>query len=91
VASRPLLCFLDEPASGLTPAERGMVLDLVRRLAAERHTTFIIVEHDMDVVFALARRIVVMNRGRIVADGPPAAIRAHPHVREIYLGDEVEA
>ncbi|MGH2374169.1 MAG: ABC transporter ATP-binding protein [bacterium] len=88
IASRPVLCFLDEPSSGMTPPERGMVLELIRRLAAERGTTFVIVEHDMDVVFSLAQRIVVMNRGRILADGPPDAIRANPHVREIYLGDE---
>jgi branched-chain amino acid transport system ATP-binding protein len=88
VASRPVLCFLDEPSSGMTPQERSMILELIRRLAAERGTTFVIVEHDMDVVFALAQRVVVMNRGRILADGPPGAIRADPQVRELYLGDE---
>ncbi|MGQ0548114.1 MAG: ABC transporter ATP-binding protein [Armatimonadota bacterium] len=88
VASRPVLCFLDEPSSGMTPPERGMILELIRRLAAERGTTFVIVEHDMDVVFSLAQRIVVMNRGRILADGPPEAIRADSRVREVYLGDE---
>lgn len=88
VASRPTLCFLDEPSSGMLPAERATVLDLVRRLAAERQTTFVIVEHDMDVVFALAARVVVMHRGRILADGPPAAIRASAQVREVYLGEE---
>ena len=88
IAPRPVLCFLDEPSSGMTPPERGMILELIRRLAAERGTTFVIIEHDMDVVFSLARRIVVMNRGRILADGPPDAIRANPQVREIYLGDD---
>ena len=72
----------------MLPAERATVLDLVRRLAAERQTTFVIVEHDMDVVFALAARVVVMHRGRILADGPPAAIRASAQVREVYLGEE---
>ncbi|MDR7483671.1 MAG: ABC transporter ATP-binding protein [Armatimonadota bacterium] len=88
VAPRPVLCFLDEPSSGMTPPERAMVLDLVRRLARERRTTFVVVEHDMDVVFALAARIIVMNRGRVLADGPPEAIRANPQVREVYLGEE---
>ncbi|MCL6551618.1 MAG: ABC transporter ATP-binding protein [Firmicutes bacterium] len=88
VASRPVLCFLDEPSSGMTPPERAVVLDLVRRLAQERHTTFVIVEHDMDVVFALAARVIVMNRGRILADGPPDAIRADPQVRAVYLGED---
>jgi len=89
VASRPRLCLLDEPASGLTPVERAMVQDLIRRLARERRTTFVVVEHDMDVVFALADRIVVLNRGRVLADGSPAAIRDNREVREIYLGEEV--
>ena len=88
VASRHVLCFLDEPSSGMTPPERAVVLDLVRRLAQERRTTFVIVEHDMDVVFALAARVIVMNRGRILADGPPDAIRADPQVRAVYLGED---
>jgi len=89
VAAAPELCFLDEPSSGLTPAERAVVLDLIRRLARERRTTFVVVEHDMDVVFALAEWIVVMNRGRVLAEGPPAAIRDDRTVREVYLGEEL--
>jgi branched-chain amino acid transport system ATP-binding protein len=88
VASRPRLCLLDEPSSGLNPLERAGLLDLVRRLGAERATTFLVVEHDMDVVFGLAHRVVVMDRGRVLADGPPEAIRADPRVRETYLGEE---
>ena len=89
IAPAPELCFLDEPSSGLTPVERAAVLDLIRRLAAERHTTFIIVEHDMDVVFTLADWIVVMNRGQVLVEGPPAAIRDNREVREVYLGEEM--
>ena len=89
VAPRPALCFLDEPASGLTPIERGTVLDLVRKLSVERQTTFAVIEHDMDVVFALADWIVVLHRGRVLAEGPPAAIRENREVREIYLGEEL--
>ncbi len=88
VASTPELCFLDEPSSGLTPLERGVVLDLIRKLSVERRTTFAVVEHDMDVVFSLAEWIVVMNRGRVLAEGPPTAIREDRAVREIYLGEE---
>ncbi|HKA42782.1 MAG TPA: ABC transporter ATP-binding protein [Burkholderiales bacterium] len=91
IATAPELCFLDEPSSGLTPVERGTVLELVRRLSAQRRTTFVIVEHDMDVVFALAEWIVVMNRGEVLAEGPPAAIRENRAVREVYLGEEVSA
>ncbi len=88
VATRPELCFLDEPSSGMNPIERQAVLALIRKLSAERQTTFVIVEHDMDVVFALAQRIVVMNRGKVLADGTPAEIRENREVRETYLGEE---
>ncbi|MEK7876669.1 MAG: ABC transporter ATP-binding protein [Pseudomonadota bacterium] len=91
IAPAPELCFLDEPSSGLTPVERARVLDLIRKLSAERHTTFVIVEHDMDVVFSLADWIVVMNRGQVLAEGPPAEIRENRAVREIYLGEELTA
>ncbi len=88
VASRPKLCLLDEPSSGLNPLERAGLMDLVRRLADERGVTFVVVEHDMDVVFGLARWVVVMNRGRVLAEGPPEAIRENREVRETYLGEE---
>jgi branched-chain amino acid transport system ATP-binding protein len=91
IAPAPELCFLDEPSSGLTPTERSMVLELIRRLSGERRTTFVIVEHDMDVVFSLAERIVVMNRGEVLADGSPAEIRGDRAVREVYLGEELAA
>ncbi|HLQ01961.1 MAG TPA: ABC transporter ATP-binding protein [Burkholderiales bacterium] len=91
VAPAPELCFLDEPSSGLTPVERSRVLELIRRLSGERHTTFVIVEHDMDVVFSLADWIVVMNRGEVLAEGPPAEIRENRAVREVYLGEELSA
>ncbi|MGH8649385.1 MAG: ABC transporter ATP-binding protein, partial [Burkholderiales bacterium] len=66
IAPAPRLCFLDEPSSGLTPSERSRVLDLVRRLSAGQRTTFVVVEHDMDVVFSLAEWIVVMHRGEVL-------------------------
>ena len=88
VATRPELCFLDEPSSGMNPIERQVVLGLIRKLSAERQTTFVIVEHDMDVVFSLSQRIVVMNRGQVLADGTPAEIRENRVVRETYLGTE---
>ena len=91
IAPAPELCFLDEPSSGLTSVERATVLDLIRKLSGERRTTFVIVEHDMDVVFALADWIVVMNRGQVLAEGPPAEIRENRAVREVYLGEETAA
>jgi len=89
VASHPQVCFLDEPSSGMNPIERVKVLELVKKLAAERKTTFAIVEHDMDVVFSLSDWIVVMNRGEILAEGKPEDIRNNQEVRDIYLGEEI--
>lgn len=89
VATHPELCFLDEPCSGMNPIERQAVMGLMRKLSAERRTTFVIVEHDMDVVFALSQRIVVMNHGEILADGTPEEIRENRAVRETYLGSGV--
>lgn len=89
VAVRPVLCFLDEPTAGTNPIERARLLETIRRLAAAKQTTFVIVEHDMDVVFALAERVIVMHRGKILTQGPPEAIKEDKEVREIYLGEEV--
>ena len=88
IAPGPQLCFLDEPSSGLTLTERSIVLELIRKLSGGRRTTFVIVEHDMDVVFSLAEWIVVMNRGEVLAEGSPAEIRENRAVREVYLGEE---
>ncbi len=88
LATRPRLCFLDEPTSGVSPQERDQMLVLIRELATGRDTTFVVVEHDMEVVFDLSAWIAVMHRGRILAEGPPEEIRAHAGVREVYLGEE---
>ncbi|NVM26353.1 MAG: ABC transporter ATP-binding protein [Desulfobacterales bacterium] len=90
IASQPELCFLDEPTSGMNPRERVKILENIRRLSKERRTTFIIVEHDMDVVFSLSDRIVVMHRGGIIADGKPDEIKENQNVKEVYLGEELE-
>lgn len=89
IATKPELCFLDEPTSGMNPVERVTVLETIKKLSAEKETTFVIIEHDMDVVFFLSDRIVVMNRGKILADGNPVQIRENKEVREIYLGEEI--
>ena len=89
VASNPQICFLDEPSSGMNPIERVRVLELVKKLSSERKTTFVIVEHDMDIVFALSDWIVVMNRGEVLAEGKPGEIRENRQVRETYLGEEI--
>jgi len=88
VGAQPQLCFLDEPCAGMNPVERQGILEFLRRLSSHGGTTFVIVEHDMDVVFALAQRIIVMNQGQVLADGGPAEIRENREVREVYLGSE---
>jgi branched-chain amino acid transport system ATP-binding protein len=91
LASRPALLFLDEPTAGLNPRERERLLESIRGLARERNATFVLVEHDMDVVFALSARIVVLHRGEVLCDGAPEVVRGDRRVREVYLGDEVAA
>jgi branched-chain amino acid transport system ATP-binding protein len=89
IAPNPRLCFLDEPTSGMNPLERSEVLEVIKRLAAERDLTFVVVEHDMDVVFSISDWIVVMHYGEILTEGTPAAIRDNAEVRKVYLGEEV--
>ncbi len=91
LASRPRLLFLDEPTAGMNPVERTRLLESIRALAAPGHTTFVLVEHDMDVVFALSQRVLVLHRGEVLCDGSPGTVRGDPRVREVYLGDEVSA
>jgi branched-chain amino acid transport system ATP-binding protein len=88
IASKPELCFLDEPTSGMNPVERVKILENISKLS-QRQTTFVIVEHDMDVVFSLSDRIVVMHRGSIIADGKPNEIKENQNVKEVYLGEEL--
>ena len=85
LASAPRMLLLDEPMAGMGPEESQHVATLLRRLKGK--LTILLVEHDMDVVFALADRITVMVYGRIIATGSPAEIRANAEVRRAYLGD----
>ena len=86
LASRPRLLLMDEPTAGMAPAERNALMALTRRLATERQLAVLFTEHDMDVVFTTADRILVMDRGTLIAEGDATAIRANPQVRAIYLG-----
>ena len=69
--------------------ERVKVLENIRRLSKEKQSTFVIIEHDMDIVFALSDRIIVLHRGQILADGEPEAIKKNEDVRKVYLGEEI--
>jgi branched-chain amino acid transport system ATP-binding protein len=91
LATRPRLLFLDEPTAGMGSGERERVLQEIRKLAAGGGLTILLVEHDMDVVFGLASRIVVLHQGKVLAQGTPAEIRDDPRVREIYLGKAAPA
>ena len=84
LAARPRVLLLDEPTSGMSPAETARMSGLLGRLA--RAQTVVIIEHDMDVVFALADRITVLYLGRVIASGTPDAVRADARVQEVYLG-----
>ena len=89
LATKPRLMLLDEPMAGMGTDES---LRLVRFLAnLKGRQTIVLVEHDMDAVFALADRVSVLVYGRIIATGTPAEIRANPEVRSAYLGEETEA
>jgi branched-chain amino acid transport system ATP-binding protein len=89
LAARPKLLFLDEPTAGMNPVERTKILQNIRDLSAQGEVTFVIVEHDMDVVFSLSERVIVLYRGNIIGDGTPDQVKSNPQVREVYLGEEV--
>ncbi len=86
LAVEPRLLLMDEPTAGMAALERSRLMELVSNLARGDGVTVLFTEHDMDIVFAHADRILVLNRGRIIADGAPAAVRADPQVRAVYLG-----
>ena len=89
LATRPRMLLLDEPMAGMGPEESGRMVRTLRELKQE--LTILLIEHDMEAVFALADRITVLVYGRIVASDTPAAIRANAAVRQAYLGGEDEA
>ncbi|HYZ64176.1 MAG TPA: ABC transporter ATP-binding protein [Acetobacteraceae bacterium] len=86
LANRPRLLLMDEPTAGMAPGERAGLMALIRRLATADGIGVLFTEHDMDVVFGVADRILVLDRGELVAAGSPDAIRADRLVQEIYLG-----
>ena len=86
LASEPRLLMLDEPTAGMAPRERHALMALVAAIAADTDLTVLFTEHDMDVVFAVARCITVMHQGAVIAEGAPRDIRLDPEVQRIYLG-----
>ncbi len=86
LANDPKLLLMDEPTAGMGAGERHGLIDLVKRLVVERGISVLFTEHSMDVVFAFADRIVVLARGRLIADGDAASIRDNEQVRDVYFG-----
>lgn len=86
LATEPRLLLLDEPAAGLAPGETERVIGTLREMVSAGGVTVVLVEHDMDLVFSMADRVVVFHQGRILADGSPEDIRRNPVVKEVYLG-----
>lgn len=84
--AEPRIVMLDEPCAGVNPSLIDSIRDLLARLNRERATTFVVIEHNMDFVMALCRRVMVLAEGRVLAIGSPAEIRANPAVLEAYLG-----
>ncbi len=86
LAIEPRLLLLDEPTAGMSPEETRAMVALIKQLHLGRGLTVVLTEHDMTVVFSLAERLVVLNRGEVIAAGRPDAVRADPKVVEVYLG-----
>jgi len=87
LANDPELLLLDEPTAGMAPAERGALMDLTSAIARRRGLSVLFTEHDMDVVFSVADRIMVLHQGRVIAEGAPEDVRADALVQRVYLGE----
>ena len=84
IAAGPRILLLDEPTSGLTSSEGVWLAELIRHLLKD--ITILMIEHDMNIAFDFADRMIVLHQGEVVADGRPEEIRSNPKIREIYLG-----
>jgi branched-chain amino acid transport system ATP-binding protein len=88
ISSQPKILLLDEPTAGLSIAETSSLIDMINNLA--KGTTTLVVAHDLDFIYQLCDRVMVLYYGEIIADGPCEVIKVHPKVREIYLGIEAK-
>jgi branched-chain amino acid transport system ATP-binding protein len=87
VGTEPELLLLDEPTCGMSPEETEMTMGLINKLSTERGITILFTEHDMSVVFGIAKRISVLHQGTLIADGKPEEVRSNDEVQKVYLGD----
>lgn len=88
LANEPRLLLMDEPTAGMAPRERAELMQLTSSIVRERNMAALFTEHDMDVVFAHADRIIVLSRGEVIAEGEPESVRGNARVREVYLGTQ---
>ncbi len=86
MANKPKLLLMDEPTAGMAPKERHDLMALTQQLVIDRGMAVLFTEHSMDVVFAYADRMIVLARGRLIAEGKPLEVRDHPQVQEVYFG-----
>ena len=86
LTAEPDLMFMDEPTAGMSPEETDATVDLIEDVQEELGLTIVLVEHDMEIIFRVADRIAVHNRGEIIADGTPEEVQGDPDVQEAYLG-----
>ena len=86
LANAPALLLMDEPAAGMAPSERVALMELVSAIVMRERIGVLFTEHDMDVVFGSADRVIVLSRGALIADGTPQAVRANEEVQRVYLG-----
>ncbi len=87
LGSKPDLLLLDEPTAGMSPEETRKTVNLIEKIVQRRNVKILFTEHDMDVVFGISERIIVMSQGSIIADGRPEDIRKNSEVRRAYLGE----
>jgi branched-chain amino acid transport system ATP-binding protein len=87
IAQKPRLLMLDEPTQGLSIEETDRAVQILKGMLKQGGLSVLLVEHDMEVVFKLADNITVLHRGRVIADGAPASVRANSEVRSAYLGE----
>jgi branched-chain amino acid transport system ATP-binding protein len=89
LTNEPALLLLDEPTAGMAPEETVNTVNLIKEISNKQNTTIVFTEHDLNVVFSIAERIIVLQQGSIIADGTGEEIKGNKKVKEAYLGEEV--
>jgi len=87
LASEPELLLLDEPTAGMSTQETHQTMELIGKITREKGLTLLFTEHDMEVVFSISQRIMVLHQGRLIAEGTPEEVRKNPDVQKVYLGE----